>query len=163
MDWQITVGTPDQLSCTDVADCLVVISEGDAVDPASAGDELPLSLLVAMARIETAIVGVAVIKRPRPGYAASVAKKSGFALPVDLPELGYTAVRKKHHGLGIGSTLVSAVLANYGEKPLYATTSHPAMKKRLAHEKFSRVGKTWAGKHGELTLWLLRYDLPEII
>lgn len=157
MEETITVCLPKDLSEADLATCLQVLKEGDAVDLEYASAELPRALRVAVVRAKSEIVGVIAIKRPRPHYATGIAGKSTFTFASDMPELGYAAVRKTYQGRNFGGRLVQEILANYGKKPLFATTAHPAMKKHLARAGFGSYGKAWRSRDGsELTLWLLK-------
>jgi GNAT superfamily N-acetyltransferase len=125
MEETITVCLPKDLSEADLAACLQVLKEGDAVDLEFAAAELPRALRVVVVRAESVVIGVAAIKRPRPNYAAGIAKKSTFAFASDMPELGYAAVRKAYQGHNLGGRLVQEILASYGKKPLFATDRAP--------------------------------------
>lgn len=60
--------------------CIEIIKEGEAVNVASATDELPEATFVAVKRVDGLLVGVGAIKRQRHWYARSIAKKVVFRL-----------------------------------------------------------------------------------
>lgn len=80
------------------AACIAVIKKGGAVDTDSAARELSRASSLAIAHKGNEIVGVAAIKRPRPGYAATISTKSGVTFPPETLELGYVAVDPDHQG-----------------------------------------------------------------
>ncbi len=154
IEWDSTVCEASALTKADLAACIKVITEGDAVDPESAAAELPLALRVAVARSKQSVIGVAAIKRPRPAYASSVATKSRSTFPSDLPELGYVAVNATYQGYGVGRDLVGRLLASFITRPLFATTATPAMKRLLTKSGFHLHGSPWHGLKAELSLWV---------
>ena len=107
-----------------------------------------------LARIEDQVVEVAALKVPLKTYRDGIASaaKSGHPIPEDkYPfELGYVAVHTDHEGKGIGHALVASVIALSGGHGLFATTSHPAMKKSiLPRAGFQPVGTSWANAQNE--------------
>lgn len=149
----VTTCAGADLNAADLAACVAIVSEGRAVNPASARDELPRSLLVAVVRAEDAIVGVGAIKRARPPYAKKRAKLAGQEFPPETPELGYVAVASAHRGQAWSSKIVDKLLAAHAG-PLWATTDDERMKHLLQKAGFVRRGKEWDGKRGRLSLWL---------
>ena len=73
------------MSHAEVEKCIAIIRDGDAVDPESAGEELPRASVVAIARTGDEIVGVGAIKRIRRGYASTIAERSGIEFPSGIP------------------------------------------------------------------------------
>ncbi len=67
--------SPSDLSEAELATCVAIIKNGDAVDPASAERELPLATALAIVRRGATIVGVGAIKRVRHKYAAEIAAR----------------------------------------------------------------------------------------
>jgi hypothetical protein len=94
----ITVTLPGKLTAEDLAQCLAVIKEGDAVNIESATEELPLAKFVAVHRVDGKIVAVGAIKRQRGWYAEDVGKKSGVEVATDMHELGYVSVTENQKG-----------------------------------------------------------------
>jgi RimJ/RimL family protein N-acetyltransferase len=133
--------------------CIKLIAEGDAVDPDSAADELPLASAVVTIRKNNEIVGVGVIKRIRAGYAADIAKKSRWSFDPAIPELGYVAISEAHQGARLSGQIVTKLLT-HATSTLFATTSNERMKKTLARAGFVQQGREWKGKKTMLSLWL---------
>jgi len=115
--------------------------------------------VVALKRDGQGIVAVGAIKQTRPKYAASIAKKSGFAFDPNIHELGYVAVKETQRGKHLSHHITSALLSRFDAHPLFAMTSNPRMKSTLKRFGFVQQGKEWLG-HGEhsLSLWLKDAD-----
>src|SRR5947207_5571155 len=71
--YRVSVSAPGDLSEKDLAVCIAIIKDGEAVDPESATRGISRATAVALARQGNTIVGVGAIKRARPHYASSVA------------------------------------------------------------------------------------------
>ena len=97
-DFEIREFSATELSDVDVNACVEIIAKGNAVDAASARENLPRSLAVALARIGGEIVGVGTIKPIRQAYAEGTAEESGSQFDPATPELGYVAVNPDHRG-----------------------------------------------------------------
>ena len=152
-DYVVEACVPEHLIETEMAACIAIVKEGEAVDPEAAEQELARAGLLAVARKAGQVVGVGAIKRPRPGYAAKIAKRSRHVFPPDTPELGYVAVDPAHRGNHLSSKIVAALLAEH-EGPLFATTDCARMKTALSKAGFLHKGNEWKGKRGQLSLWL---------
>ncbi len=155
-EWQeydVRACTPGDLSSEELARCVAIIKEGEAVDPDFAEAELPHASVLAVARKGTEVVGLGAIKRPRPHYAARNARESGHSFDTNMPELGYVAVDSEHRGNRLSHRIVSALLAKH-KGPLFATTDNEAMKRTLATTGFEKKGKDWTGRRGQLSLWI---------
>ena len=153
-DYEVRLCAANDLSGADLAACIALVTDGEAVDPASAKRDLPCSNRIAVARKEGKVVGVGVIKPIRPRYAAGVSAKSKIVFRDDTPELGYVAVHPDHRGHRLSPRLVSALLENVG-KPLFATTSSDRMKATLVNSGFVQQGKEWKGRRGDqISLWM---------
>jgi hypothetical protein len=144
---------PRELTAADLAACVAVIKNGDAVDPDSAAAELPRANLLVIARWGDQVVGVGAIKRARPSYAARIADHSKVAFKPDTPELGYVAIDGNHQGRRLSHRLVAALISKH-ESPLFATTDSEYMKKTLAKAGFVQKGHEWEGKRSRLSLWI---------
>ena len=116
------VACPSQLTESDRNECVALIVKGGAVNPASVERWLPSSIMAAVKRSGTEIIGVGVIKPARRRYAQTVATRSGAELHPDMHELGYVVVKEEHQGQGISRAVVQALLAEH-DAPLFATTS----------------------------------------
>lgn len=141
------------LTDTDRKACIKLIAEGDAVDPDSAANELPLASAVVTIRKDNEIVGVGVIKRIRTGYAADIAKKSHWSFDPATPELGYVSISEAHQGARLSGQIVTKLLT-HATSTLFATTSNERMKKTLERAGFAQQGQEWKGKKAALSLWL---------
>lgn len=144
---------PKHLDKGEMAACIAIVKEGEAVDPESAEQELAMAGLLAVVRKGRQVVGVGAIKRPRPGYAAKITKRSGQVFPPDTPELGYVAVDPEHRGNHLSSKIVAALLAEH-RGPLFAATDSERMKTVNSKAGFLQKGDAWKGKRGQLSLWL---------
>jgi RimJ/RimL family protein N-acetyltransferase len=133
--------------------CIAIVKKGEAVDPEAAEQELARANVLVVVRKGRQVVGVGAIKRPRPGYAAKIMKRSGHVFPPDTPELGYVAVDPEHRGNHLSPKIVAALLAEQ-QGPLFATTDCERMKSVLSKAGFLRKGDAWKGKRGQLSLWL---------
>jgi hypothetical protein len=134
------------LSDDERARCLRLISEGGAVNARTAARDFPRSAMIAVARKDAEIVGVASIKPLRADYAAGIAKKAKFAFDPNTPELGYAVVDAPHRGKRLSSQMADT---------LFATTSAPAMKLALNRAGFVQRGIEWKGLRGDmLSLWI---------
>lgn len=153
-DYDVKICVPSGLSKAELAECLALIKSGGAVDPASAGREVPKATSVVIARKDNKIVGVGAIKRIRRHYASDKARKSGVNFPPETPELGYIRIHDDHQRKGLSRCMVKALLSGH-EGPLFATTSSAPMKKTLLNSGFVLKGCEWEGNSGsQLSLWL---------
>jgi hypothetical protein len=82
----------------DLAVCVAVIKQGEAVDWKSTARELPRAKALAIVYEGVRIVGVGAIKRERRTYAAKISSNSGVKFPPETLELGYVAVALEHQG-----------------------------------------------------------------
>jgi hypothetical protein len=146
---------PTELSRKEIAKCLSLIKKGSAVDSASAAKQLPQARVVAVVRTGNEIVGVGVIKQPRPAYASKIAKYSEFPFDSYMFELGYVAREPSHRGHNLSEQIVSKLLSVSPAVSLFATTSNDKMKETLKTAGFLRRGKEWRGaKNNRLSLWV---------
>ncbi|HET9415191.1 MAG TPA: hypothetical protein VFO74_13845 [Pseudolabrys sp.] len=156
----IKVSFADEPSSKEIENWVALLAEGAAVDTESAAAELPLAASVALARDGPDLVGLGAIKRKRPQYAASLTRKSGFQIGHDWHELGYMVVRKSHQGQGLSLLIARKLLSSFSRSTLFATTSHPNMKRTLARVGFVEQGREWPGQSGGiLSLWIRPRDL----
>lgn len=152
--YEVTLTSLDKLSADDVAVCIDVVADGEAVSRAAAKAGMPQAATLALVRHSGEIIGVGVIKGPNPRHARTVARESKHAFPETTPELGYASVRKTHRNKHLSSRIFETLLsAPIG--PLYATTSNRKMKHLLDKHGFKKKGKTRKGQRGDvLSLWL---------
>jgi ribonuclease T len=139
----------------DLAQCLRLLEIGGAVNIESAAQELPVAPLVTVHRDGGNIVAVGAIKRKRPPYAEGVAKKSGVQFDDQCHEIGYVVVAETHGNRGLSKAITSKLLSEFGDRPLFATTSNNRMKRSLTRAGFTQRGKEWNGKSPKLSLWML--------
>ena len=148
------IRSPAQLTKAEKRECVALIVEGGAVDRESVEQWFPRSVLVAVQRWASAIVGVGVIKPVRRRYTERVAKRSGAELQLGIHELGYITVREGYRGQGMSRAIVQALLAAH-EGPLFASTSNVWMIRTLKQFGFAQRGNTWCGnRRDELSLWV---------
>jgi hypothetical protein len=152
-NYEVTSHAPSELAKAELAACLAIIENGEAVDLDSAAAELPRASVVAIARIEDKIVGVGAIKRVRSVYAARIADRSGFAFKANTPEIGYVAIDRNHQGQRLSSRIVGE-LASKHPGPLFATTDDERMQRTLTKAGFMKSGCEWRGQRGMLSLWI---------
>ncbi len=153
-DYDVRACTPSGLSEAELAKCVAIVKNGDAVDPASAERELPLATALAIVRRGATIVGVGAIKRVRHKYAADIAGKSGIAFDRGTLELGYVVLDAKHRRQGLSHQIVAKLLSKHGG-PLFATTDNDYMKRTLGGAGFVHTGREWTGEKGQLSLWIM--------
>jgi hypothetical protein len=149
----LTACAGSDLSLGALAECLLIIKDGGAVNFDRAKEELPLAPVVAIVSKGNQIVGVGAIKQSRPRYASSVAKQSGQSFDKKMLELGYVAVDKENRSKHLSSKIVDKLISE-GEGQLFATTDCEQMKSSLKRIGFKKRGKEWAGKRGQLSLWI---------
>jgi predicted GNAT family N-acyltransferase len=152
--YEIELLAPEAIVETDLTACIRLLKQGGAVDIITARRELPLSASIVVARHRDAIVAVAAIKRARSQYAAEVATKSKESFSPHWQELGYVAVAREHQGNKLSKSVVERLLEGRSDD-LWATTSHPGMKKTLLNYGFVNRGEEWRNAKGEsLSLWI---------
>jgi len=156
-----TLDLQSGLTGEEIQACLNVIREGGAVNLAVVKMRLPEAVLVALKRDGQEIVAVGAIKQKRPKYAAAIAKKCGFAFETNTHELGYVAVKGTHRGKKLSHHIAAALLAQFRDRPIFATTSNPYMKITLTKLGFIQRGNEWKGNDGNpLSLWMKDAELP---
>jgi len=153
-DYVLERRRPSALTTAEIDAVVAILHQGGAVNPRSARQEMPQAKTVVLVRKDKAIVGVGAVKRPRPSYARQKQSDSGHSFDQDLCELGYVAVACGHRGHHLSSFIADALLARY-YRDLFATTDKPEMKHVLKKRGFEQCGREWAGRGGELSLWLL--------
>jgi len=140
-----------KLDGSELDGCVAIIRDGGAVDVNS--DKLRSATVLALAKKGNEIVGVGSVKRMRAGYAAGIAKKSGFDFPPGTLEVGYVAVDAAHRGSRLSHRLVRELLS-HRSGGLFATTDNEYMKRTLAAAGFAQRGREWKGRRGQLSLWI---------
>jgi hypothetical protein len=162
-EYSLTVAAAEELTAASLGECSRILKEGGAVNVQTAKVEIPIASVVAIARQGDAIVGLGVIKRMRPEYAADKSEKSGVPFDPQTAELGYVAVDKQHRGHGL-SFRIADLLLSKDHATLFATTDSERMKSVLRKVGFERRGRQWPGKRGLLSLWIrdaARHELGE--
>jgi hypothetical protein len=153
-DYEFTLTSVDKLTKEELAACIDIIAEGEAVSRAAAERGVPNAAKLALVRHRGEIVGVGVIKGPNAQHARTVARKSKHAFADATPELGYASVRKAHRGRHLSSAIFDALLAQ-PERALYATTSCPKMEHLLDKHGFQKKGESYKGdRDDDIFLWL---------
>lgn len=135
---------------------LLLVEEGGAVDPTSVKEKLPKAEKIAFIEREGKFAAVAAKKRAIPSYAESIASKSKYDLKGDVPELGYVAVSKSCRGQRLSGKVVRRILFEFGDGPVFATTSDERMKSLLGRSGFRWVGHEWRSERTNemLSLWI---------
>ena len=151
--YRVTTCSYTELNRGEQHRCLDILRHGDAVDVDSAARELPVAEAVVLARLDQKIVGLGAVKRLRPDYAVSLAKKAGVAEQPLGHEVGYIAVDEAHWGHKLGLTILLELLAGL-RGPAHATTDQENMKNALRAAGFNEVGQKWRGARADLSLWI---------
>jgi hypothetical protein len=161
MSNEVLTFSPNELSDKDIEACISLLKDGGGVNPRTMAMELPHAMLLAIIREGNEIVGVGAIKRKRPKYARLIGKKSGFHFNSKIHELGYIALKESHRSLGLSYDITAKLLAEFRDRPLFATCSNEHMKRTLEKAGFVRRGNGWLGLRGEFTLWIVDADSSE--
>ena len=135
--------------------CISLIKDGGAIKnliTAEAG--LPQARVVAINLMGQEIVGVGAIKRWNPQRASTLAGKSESTLDPHSHELGYIAVKEGFKRKKRSHRITAALLSEFQERPLFATTSNEHMKRTLRKAGFVQRGKEWKGEKEQLSLWI---------
>jgi len=133
-----------------------LVEEGGAVDPASIKAKLPKAEKIAFIEREGKFVAVAAKKQALASYVESIASKSRYDIQSDVPELGYVAVSESCRGQRLSGKVVRRVLFEFGDGPVFATTSDEKMKSLLGSNGFRWVGHEWRSERTDemLSLWI---------
>jgi predicted GNAT family N-acyltransferase len=133
-----------------------LVEEGGAINLDSVKAKLPKAEKVAFIEREGKFVAVAAKKQAIASYCESIALKSGYALQSITPELGYVTVSNSCRGQHLSGKVVRRVLFEFGEGPVFATTSDKKMKSVLARSGFRWVGHEWRSERTNelLSLWI---------
>lgn len=155
MNYNVQAHVPHELAEDKITQCLSLIMKGGAVDSAFAARHFRQARSVAVVCTGKEIVGVGVIKQPRPSYASEIARNSEFPFDKNMLELGYVAHEPSHRGHDLSEKIVSKLLSTLPDVPLFATTSNEKMKETLKAAGFVQRGKEWLGKEKNLlSLWI---------
>lgn len=133
-----------------------VVGRGGAIQRASIDAKLQYADKIAFIERDGKMAAVAAVKKIRANRNAEVAKKSGYPLSTNIPEIGYVAVECDWRGLHLSGRLVDKVLEFCGGS-VFATTSEPRMKSVLAYRSFRWVGNEWPSStepNKLLSLWI---------
>lgn len=152
-----TVYTRTELSAKNrLEEFILLVEKGGAVDPASIKAKLPKSEKIAFIERDGKLVAVAAKKKAIPSYAKQIASKSKYDLKTDIPELGYVAVSKSCRGQHLSAKVVRRLLLEFGDGPVFATTSDEKMKSLLGRSGFKWVGHEWRSERSKemLSLWV---------
>jgi predicted GNAT family N-acyltransferase len=157
MNYETHVVEPTALSKMAIERCVSLVNEGGALAARFGASQLRQSRHVCLVRNDDEIVGVGIIKPPRPWYASGIARRSGFDFDSNMLELGYVSRSRNHRGHGLSQKIVSNLIAVLPRMPLFATTSNEKMKQTLRENRFVQQGKQWQGKNkNRLSLWVRR-------
>jgi hypothetical protein len=89
-------------------------------------------------------------------------KECGFPFDTGIHELGYVAVKESYWNRGLSYKIAAKLLSEFGNRPLFATTSNPYMKRTLEKLGFIQRGNEWRGKDGNLlSLWITGAASPK--
>ena len=158
-NYETQVVEPTALSKVEIEQCVSLVNEGGALAARFGASQLRQSRYVCLVRNHNEIVGVGIIKPPRPWYASGIAKRSGFAFDSNMLELGYVSRSRSHRGHSLSQEIVSNLVAVLPRVPLFATTSNEKMKQTLRKNRFVQQGKQWQGKReNSLSLWVRREE-----
>jgi hypothetical protein len=157
-DYEVTLTSVDNLTPAEIATCIDVVVEGEAIPRWAAETGVPQAAKLAVVRCNGEIVGVGVIKGPNVQHARTVAAEHKHAFPETTPELGYASVRKTHRNKHLSSRIFAELLSA-GDEPLYAVTSEDKMKHLLGKHGFVERGVTTKGRRGDiLSFWVKEQD-----
>jgi predicted GNAT family N-acyltransferase len=133
-----------------------LVESGGAIDSDSIEQQLPKAESIAFIDRSGKIVAAAAKKKPSAHYAESISCKSGYHLAHDTPEMGYVVVAKGCEGQRLSSKVIARILFEFGDGPVFATTSEQKIKRVLAKSGFNWVGHEWkSDRTGEmLSLWV---------
>ena len=157
-DYEVTLTSVDKLTREEIATCIDVVVEGEAVPRWAAQTGVPQAAKLALVRCNGEIVGVGVIKGPNVQHAKTVAEEHKHGFPATTPELGYASLWKAHRNKHLSSRIFETLLSGPDER-LYAVTSEEKMKHLLGKHGFVERGTTTKGRRGDtLSLWLKVQD-----
>lgn len=100
--------SPNQLSEGQLVEICSLVKAGGGVDPKLVRYNLERAFLIACAAKEGVLVGTSSLKHPRPEYVQRIRDKLGLDIQGFL-ERGYTSIRPKFRGLGIGTDLLGGL------------------------------------------------------
>src|SRR5437868_1439200 len=98
MKYDVQVLQPSELSEAEIARCVSLVNKGGALAVGFGAGQLRQSRCVCLIRYGSGIVGLGVIKLPRPQYASRIAERSGFDFDKNTLELGYLSRDPCHKG-----------------------------------------------------------------
>ena len=151
--YEVTLTSVNRLTPEEIATCIEVVVEGEAVPRWAAQTGVPQAAKLALVRCNGEIVGVGVIKGPNVQHARTVAEEHGHSFPEMTAELGYASVREAHRNKHLSSRIFEELLSR-SDEPLYAVTSDDKMKHLLGKHGFVERGVTTKGRRGDiLSLW----------
>lgn len=133
-----------------------LVEAGGAVDQDSIEQKLPKAQHVAFIERDGKMVAAAAKKEARANYAEKISIASGYNVAPDTPELGYVVVTKNCRGQTLSNKVIKRILFEFGDSPVFATTTDEKMKRLLARNGFSWVGHEWKSDRNEalLSLWI---------
>lgn len=144
---------PSECSNGDLKKFTALVIRGGEVQSNSLSDRIKNSYYLAFYYAKNKkLVAVGAIKKPSKNYTERIFKKAQYtcnSIFFDY-ELGYIYVDPLFRGKGIGEKIVSSLIKNTFEKPIYATTrlSNISMQKILDKHHFNIVGYTYTSNLG---------------
>ena len=149
---------PESVAENDLIAFKLMVIAGGEVNAETLAGLVSRALTLGYARIGEEIVGVSAIKRPNPGYRASVFGKAGAKQePYKFEyELGWVHVHPSARGRGIGNELVEVLIPSLNGALVYATShvNNARMHKSLQRFGFEPVGLPYPSGLNDLPIQL---------
>ncbi|MDO9113947.1 MAG: hypothetical protein Q7U63_09140 [Polaromonas sp.] len=154
---QCAVKSPQACSQSELNEFFDLVALAGKVATAGLQDRLQGAHSLAFLRLDGALIGVAGLKRPTPGYRARVAASSGTVLPESTYafELGWMSVAPVAAG-GKSMALCQPLMVLADADGVFATTGtdNGRMQTTLGKLGFARTGAEWRSKEADEMLCL---------
>jgi hypothetical protein len=146
---------PEVLSPDEIKVCLHLINSGGALTIKLSAASLQAADMVCVVRSAGKIIGVGVVKPPRPSHALKVAELAEFKFDKAMLEVGYISRAPAYKGKRLSEKILTALFSCYPNTPLFATTSHPTIKSTFELLGVTQKGREWIGpRRNRLSLWI---------
>lgn len=150
------VKAPAECSDSELAAFVDLVVAGGEVSRDGLPNRVRAAAVLAFARLEGTLVGIAALKHPEAGYREGVISKSGFPLPVEkFPyELGWIYISPAARRTGLSVTLAHALFSRVGSTNVFATarSDNIAIHGFLAKAAFEAVGTPYKSTRGDYAL-----------
>lgn len=139
-----------------------LVEAGGSVSAAYVRYNLERAFLIAYVKDVDEIIGCSSLKHPRPEFIATVREQAGLDLENYL-ERGYTSVKPRYRGKGIGSRMLAGLTARVGDRKLYSVIGEDNIggQKMAINNNTKRVAVYKSKKTGKkLGIWIPEWMLP---